>query len=120
MRWLKIRQYLPALSTLAFGEKDHDSFCFYNADFILTDLPALQSVVLGSECFHLSITTTVENLPNLRDIYLSPNTLVGNAYEKCSLTLKDLPSLKTVRLTGGHFLNVGSFVFESEKRWRLL
>ena len=27
---------LPALSTLAFGEKDHDSFCFYNADFILT------------------------------------------------------------------------------------
>ena len=34
--------------------------------------------------------------------------------------ITDLPSLKTVRLTGGHFLNVGSFVFESEKRWRLL
>ena len=34
--------------------------------------------------------------------------------------ITDLPSLTTIGLTGGHFLNVGSFVFESEEGWRLL
>ena len=63
---------LPLLRTINFGEDGSYSVNFYNASFVIRgnillnikslDLPSLESISLGPECFRNSLTTILESI----------------------------------------------------------
>ncbi|KAK8814714.1 hypothetical protein WA556_006753 [Blastocystis sp. ATCC 50177/Nand II] len=87
---------LPRLEEIRFGEGSDHALCFYWSDCMLRDLPSLRSVSLGPYCFYSSLHTVFENLPLLTSIRLGRFALLGENHPSCDLTLRNLPSLRSL------------------------
>lgn len=79
--WFSLWVELPELSMLEIGEIGPyfwNSNNFKDADFILSSLPSLQSVMVGNDCFQRAKQIECCNLPSLTLLRLGNNSLIGS------------------------------------------
>ena len=95
-------EHCDKLRSLKIGELTHESMCFQNVSFELSDLPALKEVVLGRRSFRNASSITFSNLPCLETITFGMSAVKG-ATKSSSLVMRNLPALRSVQSDGNSF-----------------